>query len=199
MSTRNKFSIVLIITSLLLLVPGVTQPILTLSVKNQVAEFLTTPVAKELIEKIPPTIPIKSIIETLIKRSEFSVTRNIVQSISDLSKNGYWLIAGLILFFSILVPVFKSAGILYSIFRKPAENPSRTLQVVKWISKWAMAEVFVVAILIAYFSLISTSVMDARLEVGFYWFLAYCLISNLGTILAESRAGKPTHSTAESM
>jgi uncharacterized paraquat-inducible protein A len=55
------------------------------------------------------------------------------------------------------------------------------------ISKWSMADVFVIAIFIAY--LAGNGIQESRglvdftatLGVGFWYFLAYCLLSILGT------------------
>jgi uncharacterized paraquat-inducible protein A len=66
----------------------------------------------------------------------------------------------------------------------------RTLWFVVSIAKWSMADVFVVALFIAYLAAqASTTVtsgpnagppllaFDARFGAGFYWFAAYCLFS----------------------
>ena len=51
----------------------------------------------------------------------------------------------------------------------------------KWLSKWSMADVFVVSILIAYFvpAGFKTQAGEAKsyLKPGFFFFAAYCVIS----------------------
>ena len=66
----------------------------------------------------------------------------------------------------------------------------RTLRFVETIAKWSMADVFVVALFIAYLAAQASAaptqgpnaapallVFDARFGAGFYWFAAYCLFS----------------------
>ncbi len=45
------------------------------------------------------------------------------------------------------------------------------------IGKWSMADVFVVGILLAFLATRSDDNIHAQLHDGFYWFLAYCVIS----------------------
>ena len=47
------------------------------------------------------------------------------------------------------------------------------------ISKWAMADVFVVGVYVAFLSAKATDNLDAELQVGFYYFASYCVISLL--------------------
>ena len=61
------------------------------------------------------------------------------------------------------------------------------------MSKWSMADVFVMALLVAYLAgsaseqMGSLLIMSAQLEVGFWYFLAYCLFS----IAASSLVTEP--------
>jgi uncharacterized paraquat-inducible protein A len=48
---------------------------------------------------------------------------------------------------------------------------------VRSISKWAMVDVFVVGIWVAYLAGKAADNFDATIERGFYFFAAYCLIS----------------------
>jgi uncharacterized paraquat-inducible protein A len=48
---------------------------------------------------------------------------------------------------------------------------------VRDISKWAMNDVFVVAVYVAFLSAKATDSLDATLEPGFYYFASYCLVS----------------------
>jgi uncharacterized paraquat-inducible protein A len=49
------------------------------------------------------------------------------------------------------------------------------------VGKWSMADVFVVGIFIAFLAGQANPNMHAALHHGFYWFLAYCLISILSS------------------
>jgi len=48
---------------------------------------------------------------------------------------------------------------------------------VRAISKWAMVDVFVVGIWVAFLAGKAADHFDAQIEPGFYFFVAYCLIS----------------------
>jgi uncharacterized paraquat-inducible protein A len=69
---------------------------------------------------------------------------------------------------------------------------SMLLTISNAISKWSMADVFVIAIFIAY--LAGNGIQESRglvdfqatLGIGFWYFLGYCLVSILGTQLLSS-------------
>lgn len=176
-SLRNKIALVLIIISLVLLIPGLTRPVLTISVKNQLATLLQSEMVQQFLNQLPANLPVKDILAALTKNAEFSMTRTIMESIRDLVNHQYFLTAGLIFLFSVLLPFIKSA-LLGSILVFPRMRRAKKIRkFVNFISKWAMAEVFVVAIFIAYFAIASSGVIDAVIEEGFYWFLGYCVLS----------------------
>ena len=80
---------------------------------------------------------------------------------------------------SVIVPFIK-AGILAVIM--VTKNPTtkyRLYMFVRSVSKWAMADVFAVGVFIAFMAGNAIDNLDAKLHPGFYWFIAYCLISNL--------------------
>jgi uncharacterized paraquat-inducible protein A len=97
--------------------------------------------------------------------------------------------ATLILLFSVIVPVTKATLVAWAYFLASPERRTRTLRFVVAIAKWSMADVFVVALFIAYLAAQATQtppgdpgaaplvVFTARFGAGFYWFAAYCLFS----------------------
>ncbi len=54
---------------------------------------------------------------------------------------------------------------------------SKTHHFVGIISKWSMADVFVVGVFIAFLSLKTNENLSAELRSGFYYFTAYCILS----------------------
>lgn len=149
MTRRNIIAVVLVVISLVVVVPGLIQPIITLSAN-------------------------------MMGRQVFAETRSILQTVKDLHESGNDLVAGLILFFSVLVPFIKAVLLGVVGLLKPAVPLRyRLFAFVRGISKWAMADVFVVGIYIAYLSAKATDALDAELHEGFYYFTAYCLISLL--------------------
>jgi uncharacterized paraquat-inducible protein A len=150
MTARNKVAIGLTIVSLALIIPGLQSDALT----------------------ITATIP-------LLKKPIYEETQSILRAVQRLYDSKNYFVAGLVLLFSVIVPFIK-AGLLAAIFW--VKNPAtkyRLYLFVRSVSKWAMADVFAVGIFIAFMAGNAIDNLDARLHPGFYYFIAYCLISNL--------------------
>ena len=149
MTRRNIIAVVLVLVSLVVVVPGLIQPIITLSAN-------------------------------MGNYQVFEETRSILQTVKDLHESGDDLVAGMILFFSVLVPFIKAVLLgVVGLLKPTVSLRYRIFAFVRGISKWAMADVFVVGVYIAYLSAKATDALDAELHEGFYYFTAYCLISLL--------------------
>jgi hypothetical protein len=118
----------------------------------------------------------------------YAQTRSIVGSVRHLYSVGSNAAATLILVFSIMVPVTKSLLVSWAVLQSKPELRRRTLSLVETIAKWSMADVFAVAVIIAYLaaqasqsvpgsSAAAIVVFQASFGVGFYWFAGYCLVS----------------------
>jgi len=81
----------------------------------------------------------------------------------------------LIFLFGLLVPFIKS-GLLFYILLVPARG-DKWQKVIRAISKWAMADVFALAIFISFLGANAMNNTKAVLEPGFYYFTAYVLLS----------------------
>jgi uncharacterized paraquat-inducible protein A len=104
-------------------------------------------------------------------------SQSILKTIETLNENNNALVAFLILLFSVIVPLFKAISLLSVLLIKKLRKHSRLHKFIALISKWSMADVFVVGVFIAFLSSQSNEALEAKLGMGFYWFLAYCLIS----------------------
>jgi uncharacterized paraquat-inducible protein A len=118
----------------------------------------------------------------------YTQTRSIVGAVRNLYEVGSWLPATLILLFSVVVPVTKSALVTWAVLMRDVAQRQRVLDFVETIAKWSMADVFVVALFITYLAALATQsapagsapqlvAFTASFGPGFYWFLAYCLFS----------------------
>jgi hypothetical protein len=115
----------------------------------------------------------------------YSQTRSIVGSVRHLYSVGSNTAATLILLFSIIVPLTKSLLVTWAVLQSQVERRRFTLFFVEMIAKWSMADVFAVAVMIAYLAAQASQsasgtaivVFDASFGIGFYWFAAYCLTS----------------------
>lgn len=151
MKPRNIIGVILILVSFGLLYPGLTKPMLTLSASISAMGF-----TMELM----------------------NTSRSILQTVDDLIKGNNHLVAGLIFLFSVAVPVLKGLLLLLalSLTSKPLLR-FRIDLVIRSISKWSMADVFVVGIFIAFLSGEAMPNFKAVLGEGFYYFTGYCLVS----------------------
>lgn len=150
MTTRNKVAIALTLVSLILLVPGLLQPALT----------------------ITASLPV-------FNKEIFRQTQNVLQAVKSLYESHNYFVAGLVLLFSVIVPFIKAALLGVMLMITSPETKYRLYLFVRSISKWAMADVFAVGVFIAYLASKATDNLDAVIGQGFYFFVGYCLVSNL--------------------
>jgi hypothetical protein len=142
-----------------------------------------------VIERLGPQIA-SALSANMTEIEVYEQTRSIVGAVRRLYEVGSPIPATLILLFSVVVPLGKASLVAGAMFMADARWRHRTLRLVEAIAKWSMADVFVVAILIAYLAIQASTAattgpesvpallaFDARFGSGFYWFAAYCLFS----------------------
>lgn len=126
----------------------------------------------------------------------YQQTRSIVSSVRNLYEVGSVLAATLIVFFSVIVPVTKSLLVCWAVCQGNALRRQRTLLFVEMIAKWSMADVFAVAVIIAFLAAQASQTVGAASALvsfratfgpGFYWFTGYCLLSLAVQQLAARR------------
>jgi Paraquat-inducible protein A len=157
-------------------------------------------IRKTLVEKLGPQLA-----AALAKGEEIEVyqqTRSIVSSVQRLYEVGSPVPATLILLFSVIVPVGKAILVACAMFMQSGAWRTRVLRFVETIAKWSMADVFVVALFIAYLAAQASQTppgdptatplvaFEAYFRPGFYWFAAYCLFS-LATQQYTARIAAP--------
>ena len=107
----------------------------------------------------------------------FNEKRSVIGSLQSLWQSDHYWPFLLIAFFGIIVPLLKSIIIFYLLL---AKKPLIKWQVfVNVISKWAMADVFAIAIFIAFLGANAMENTTASMEPGFYYFSSYVLLSGL--------------------
>lgn len=196
-TTRKILSLVLMLVALGLLYPGVTQPVLTLTgeiEKSRIAALGVDLIAGE--EADPQTRQMLTMITSFLgldqiegRLQAYSSTRSIWGTVEELARTGNLPVAFLIVFFSLVIPVFKLLLQAAAIFLPQAALRRPLLWMNAALSKWSMADVFVMGLLVAYMAGKATGkagellIMSAQLEPGFYFFLAYCLFSIAATTL----------------
>ncbi len=146
----NRIATLLILLSFALLIPGLIKPLLTITASIEMMG---------------------------LKRELFTETRSIIQTIRSLHESGNDFVAGLILLFSVVVPFAKGTALLVALGLKDQTSRLRIRRFIDSISKWSMADVFLVGVYVAYLSAKATDNLDAEIHQGFYYFTAYCLVS----------------------
>ena len=198
-TTRKLTSLVLMLVALGLLYPGVTQPVLTLTgeiEKSRIAALGIDLIAGE--EADQQTRQMLSMITSFLgldqiegRLQAYSSTRSIWGMVEELASTGNLPVALLIVFFSLVIPVFKLLLQAFAIVISQAALRGPLLWLNAVLSKWSMADVFVMGLLVAYMAGKATGkagellIMSAQLEPGFYFFLAYCLFSIAATTLVR--------------
>jgi hypothetical protein len=139
-----------------------------------------------IIEKVTPSLT-ASLLQNVGDVEVFQQTRSIVGSVRRLYEVGSPVPATLILLFSVVVPLGKTALVGWAVFVAREEGRRRTLAFVETIAKWSMADVFVVALFITYLAAMASQsapgagaplvAFTAHFGAGFYWFAAYCVFS----------------------
>lgn len=180
-----------------LLIPGVTQPIFSLT--GTVDKAALVDLGMETLAS-EPSIPafMMSITQQLVSQLDvtgelpaFEKTRSIVGTVQELYQADKLLVAMLIALFSIVVPVLKCLLMLFSAVAKQTGAVLVADKIRNMISKWSMADVFVVAIIVTYLAANATQQtedlfsLDAQFMSGFYYFLSYCILSILSSQLLD--------------
>lgn len=127
----------------------------------------------------------------------FFQSKSVDSIIKLLYKENNILIANLILIFSVILPLFKLFITIIPLFNDKARKSKILASILALIGKWSMADVFVTAIFLAYFSFQSMNVGQIETEshalIGFYFFLSYAIASILASISLWIISRKENH------
>jgi hypothetical protein len=191
-----------------LLYPGITQPVLTLSgelEKSALADFGIDLIAgetgnsqtRDMLNAMSRFMGLDQI-EGRVEA--YRSTRSILGMSRELADNGNLPVAVMIVTFSVLIPVLKLLLQALALML-PGRPGARLLSLNAALGKWSMADVFVMAMLIAFMAGRASNhmgellIMDAQLEPGFWFFLGYCLFAiAAGALLSWLARGQPDSS-----
>jgi len=199
-----------IVAAIALLYPGISQPVLTLSGDIQradLAEFGMDALAggqvdsqsRQMLDMISQFLGLDRLEGSI---EVYRQTQSIAGFAGELASQGNMLVAMLIVIFSMVVPLLKML-ILAIAIAVPATASEPLLRINAALSKWSMADVFVIALLVAFMAGRASGHagellrMHAELGPGFYYFLAYCLFSIAAGALLTVRADIRPLSTGE--
>lgn len=187
---RKILPLTVIVIALALLLPGVTQPVLTLEGridKSQLAQVGIEMLAEEGDVSTRNMLMMASSMLGLDKLegeiSAYQKTRSIWGTVNELADNKNYLVAVLVAFFSIVIPTLKLLMQLLYMFLPVNKFKHMLGRVIQGVTKWSMVDVFVIALIVAYLAgnadgqmgeLIN---MHAQLGAGFWYFTGYCLFA----------------------
>ena len=184
LKNRKYFTLFIVLISLTLLIPGILLPVM--SFKAEINKQGIIKQSKQFLKTQGLPSPVVNIAENLLNNIEVEgtitlvdKTRSIVGTFSDLWVQGYYLVAILIILFSTIIPSLKLVILTVSCF-----VPSKKMiNFNAFISKWSMADVFAIALFIAFVAISASKNnselvhFETHLHQGFYWFLGFCLFS----------------------
>ncbi len=189
MSAKRKLAhLLLILIALALLIPGVTQPMLSLTADADKAQF-----AKTTIDMVTQDNDVRGLLASVSAFMGFNdlqghveifhKTRSIMGTVEDLMRGGNLLVGLLIATFSVIIPTLKLLSQAALLYIKPGEISAALYSFIRAVSKWSMVDVFVVAIIVSYMAGSASGqmgdliIMNAQLEMGFWLFTGYCLFA----------------------
>ncbi len=205
---RRSAGVILLLVAFGLLIPGVTDPILVLQGNVDKAELIEFGQQALADDPDVPTLVVsltQKIIDELNIQGElevFNKSRSITGTVEELYRSGNPLVAFLIALFSIVIPAIKLTLLLYSSLATRSRTSLLLEKFEKAIGKWSMADVFVIAIMVAYLAAVANKDMEelvsleANFAAGFYYFLGYCLLSILASQLLTVRKTEPLATTS---
>ena len=114
-------------------------------------------------------------------------SKGVLATIDTLNTTGNRWLAALLLLFSVVIPLAKTLLTGLTFFAGSHHLLRRGVTLAKHIGKWSMADVFVVAILVAFFANHDHGLTDAEVQVGLWFFAGYVVLSLIATQLISRR------------
>lgn len=112
-------------------------------------------------------------------------SKGILGSVLKLYHNGSLVIAGVILLFSVIVPLLKTFSVLFVATFEHSLFAAKVVRLFKHLGKWSMLDVFVVAILLVYLTGGDSDSSRSEVEIGLYFFLIYVILSMVASLSAD--------------
>lgn len=176
---------IIVIISMFLLWNGLTRPMITL--EAGVDRQLLIDEGKRLLQEqdLHPTMMMIAAqflegMRATGKTHVFNTTQTILETAKNLYNSNKWVIALLILLFSTVIPILKICLLLGTLWGRYS---TKFLFFNSLLSKWSMADVFALAVILA--CMVSSGsgasssplVFGTVLHAGFYWFLGYSIFA----------------------
>ncbi len=112
-------------------------------------------------------------------------SKGVLGSILKLYRGGDVIVAGVMVLFSVLLPIAKVFSLLFVSVFMESKFAHNIIGFFKIIGKWSMVDVFVVAVFLVYLTSNKAQISHAEVEVGLYFFMAYVMVSMLVSLSAD--------------
>jgi len=112
-------------------------------------------------------------------------SKGIIGSISKLFDSGEIAVALTILLFSVTLPVLKSLTLTFTLLFYDKLWSIKLVNFFKYLGKWSMLDVFVVATFLVYITSNGGEMTHAEIQVGLYFFLIYVILSMVVALLTQ--------------
>ncbi len=196
---KKYFSVILFVLSILFLIPGITLPLMTIEATVNKQDMLKL-AAESLFSSEQNGNFIQSMLQSVAQQMHvegsakvFESTRSLLETMKNLIAHDHVVVGLLIGLFAVIIPIIKIILSLLTVFLEPSKSKS-LLKISSLLGKWSMSDVFVMAIIVAFFTInaneqaINTVQMKAELERGFYFFAVYCVLAIAAGQLLERRS-----------
>ena len=111
----------------------------------------------------------------------------IVSSIEKLFLQDNYFVGGIILLFSIVFPILKTLISFLALVLSNAKVFNILSNLSSKVTKFSMTDVFVLSIFLVYLSPKADGMIKTQLEVGFYFFFIYVILSILTSLLNNKK------------
>jgi hypothetical protein len=198
LTARSVMSFILLVLAYAMLIPGITEPVLHIVTTLDKAELAT--IGKDAILQnanlpeflMPMATELVNSVQVTGKVVIHDSAKSILSTSQSLWEDGNHIVAILIVTFSIVVPALKLLLIAFAYLWQNSILGWRLKLLSAGMSKWSMADVFAIALLISFLTIKSTegrsSLVENQInfETGFYYFIGYCLLSILASQLMRT-------------
>jgi len=197
---KKHLPALLFILSIIFLIPGITQPLMTIKAtvdKQEMLNLATNALlppdqdnnfVQNMLQSVFQQLKVEGTVEV------FESTRSLLETMNKLISHDHAVVGLLIGLFGVIIPLIKITLTLVSLFLNSQEDKDRLLNISSLLSKWSMSDVYVMAIIVAFMAInaneqsVDTVQMNAYLEPGFYFFATYCLLAIAAGQLLARRA-----------
>lgn len=183
------FPVFLFILSIGFLVPGLTKPLMTIEAAVDKKEMLGL-AAEALSPPDQSNSFIQNMLQSVVQQLDvegsvvvFRSTRSLLGTMSELISHDHVVVGVLIGLFGVVIPLVKILLTMASLFLKTQKSRMQLLKVSAILGKWSMSDVFTMAVIVTFLAInaneyaINSVQMNAKLGVGFYFFMTYCLLA----------------------